>query len=469
MKTPGIVVSGVTSGVGKTTIVMAIIHRLQRNGYKVQPFKIGPDYIDPTYHNAIAKKKSRNLDVWLMGKNGIKESFFNATHDSDFAVMEGVMGLFDGLSGRNNFASTAHVSKILDIPIVLVVDARKAARSLAAITLGFIKFDKKINISGVIINHIASERHLKYITEAFEAKIKVPIIGKIFSNKENQMQERHLGLIPTIEMNPSNLANITESAKRMSQDIDIEKVIEIGNSAIIGGNGNKDIESIYCSLKDNKKESKEKIKVSIALDKSFNFYYKDNLEVLQKNAKIEFFSPIDNNAVSHNSSGIIIGGGFPEIIADRLEKNSSMKKNILKLAQDNMPIYAECGGLMYLTKSISGYKNKNKKYKMVGFFDAETIMTGKLTLGYTEAILNNSKTTLGNIKKIRGHEFHYSNIIDKHKDIKLIYTLSRGKGIVDGYDGFYSNNCVASYMHTHFINSKISCNFLESCYNYSKK
>ncbi len=404
-----------------------------------------------------------------MGRKGIIESFSKATQGSDFTVLEGVMGLFDGLSGRNNFASTAHVSRILDIPIVLIVDARKAARSLAAIALGFIKFDRQIKISGIIINHIASERHLKYITEAFQTKIKVPIIGKIFSNRENKLQERHLGLVPTIEMDLDKTTNLTENAKKTSYDIDIEKVIEIGNNKTITGKKGSGEKITMLNLEDNKKETKEKVNISIALDKSFNFYYQDNLELLQKKAKIEFFSPIDNEGISRNSSGIIIGGGFPEIIADRLEKNSSMKKNILKLAQDNMPIYAECGGLMYLTKSISGHKNKNKKYKMVGLFDAETIMTGKLTLGYTEAILNNSKTILGSVTRIRGHEFHYSNIINSHKDIKLVYALKRGKGIVDGYDGFYSNNCIASYMHTHFINSKISSNFIESCYNYSKK
>lgn len=205
---PGIVVSGVTSGVGKTTITMAIIHGLQRKGYSVQPFKIGPDYIDPSYHNAISKKRSKNLDVWLMGRKGIIESFFNSTQDSDFTVFEGVMGLFDGLSGRDNFASTAHVSRILDIPIVLVVDARKAARSLAATALGFIKFDRQIKISGIIINHIASERHLKYITEAFQNKVKVPIIGTIFSNRENKLQERHLGLIPTMEIDLDKITNL---------------------------------------------------------------------------------------------------------------------------------------------------------------------------------------------------------------------------------------------------------------------
>jgi cobyrinic acid a,c-diamide synthase len=472
---PRVIVSGVTSGVGKTTIAMAIIYGLRKKGYKVQPFKIGPDYIDPTYHNSIAKKASKNLDIWLMGKQGIFESFFTSTKDSDFAVLEGVMGLFDGLSGKNNYASTAHISQILNTPVILVVDARKTARSLAAITLGFIKFDKKIKIAGIIINHIASERHLKYISEAFQSKIKVPIIGKIFNNKDSKIQERYLGLIPTKELRSHNIYNIIENAKKTSQDIDIEKVSEIGN----GSNNNRvkikgeeayQKQFLYYSENNKKKSNEKKIKISVALDKSFNFYYKDNLEILQKKARIEFFSPIDNKSLASDSSGIIIGGGFPEIIADALEKNSSMKKDILKLAQNNIPIYAECGGLMYLTKSISGYRNKNKKkYKMVGLFDAETIMTGKLTLGYTEAILNDNKTIFGNIKKLRGHEFHYSSIINNNKDLKLIYTLKKGKGIINGYDGFYTNNCIASYMHTHFINSKISNNFIESCQNYSKK
>ena len=172
MNIPRVIISGATSGVGKTTISMAIIYSLQKKGYKVQPFKIGPDYIDPSYHNSIAKKGSKNLDIWLMGKQGIFESFFTSTKDSDFAVLEGVMGLFDGLSGKNNYASTAHVSQILNTPVILVVDARKTARSLAAITLGFIKFDKKIKIAGIIINHIASDRHLKYIIRSFSIKNK---------------------------------------------------------------------------------------------------------------------------------------------------------------------------------------------------------------------------------------------------------------------------------------------------------
>lgn len=464
MKIPRIIIAGATSGVGKTTITMAVIFGLQKKGFKVQPFKIGPDYIDPSYHNSIAKKKSKNLDVWLMGKHGVLESFFETTKSSDFAVLEGVMGLFDGLSGKNNYASTAHISSILKAPIILVVDARKTARSLAAITLGFIKFDKSIKIKGIIINHIASERHLKYILEAFQSKIKVPIVGKIFNNKDKKMQERHLGLVPTKEIESNTINKMIENAKETSQNIDIEKIIDIGNSIKYEPTRKeKKVEE------EGKKNKDNRIKISIALDKSFNFYYKDNLEILQKKANIEFFSPIDSNSVSSDSSGLIIGGGFPEIISDSLEKNLSMKKNILNLAESNMPIYAECGGLMYLTKSISGYKNNKKKYKMVGLFDAETIMTSKLTLGYTEATLNNTNTILGNIKRIRGHEFHYSNIINNNNDLKLVYTLERGKGIINGYDGFYLNNCIASYMHTHFINSNISDNFIYSCKNYLRK
>jgi cobyrinic acid a,c-diamide synthase len=445
---------------------MAIIHGLQRKGYKVQPFKIGPDYIDPSYHSAIAKKSSKNLDVWLMGKQGVIESFFNSTRDSDFAVIEGVMGLFDGLSGKNNYASTAHISNIIGIPLILVVDARKTARSLAAITLGFMRFDRNVKIAGVIINHIASERHLKYIMESFQSKIKIPIVGKIFNNKDAKLQERHLGLVPTRELGNNSVNSIIENAKKVSKDIDIEKVVEIG----LSNNKENANKQYVLHQRNTKKESGEKkIKISVALDKSFNFYYKDNLEILQKKAKIDFFSPIGNDAIPHDSKGIIIGGGFPEVIADALEKNSSMKKDILKQAEDNMPIYAECGGLMYLTKSISGYGSKNKKYKMVGLFDAETIMTKKLTLGYTDATLKTSKTIFGKTKRLRGHEFHYSEINNNNKDTELVYKLKKGKGIANGHDGFSSYMCIASYMHIHFCHSNASSNFIESCYKYSKK
>src|SRR5690242_3716329 len=198
-KVPGVVIAGTNSGVGKTTITLAILYGLISRGYTVQPYKIGPDYIDPSYHNVISNRRSRNLDIWLMGKQGLIDSYIKNNLDADFAVLEGVMGLYDGLSGKNNFASTAHISEMLGLPIILIIDAQKAARSLAAVILGFVKFEPKIRIAGLIINNLASSKHLKYVKEAIDTKIRLPILGCIFRKPKTSYVERHLGLIPTSE------------------------------------------------------------------------------------------------------------------------------------------------------------------------------------------------------------------------------------------------------------------------------
>jgi cobyrinic acid a,c-diamide synthase len=354
------------------------------------------------------------------------------------------------------------------------VDAKKAARSLAAITLGFIKFDRKIRISGVILNNIASERHLKYIVEAFESKIKIPIVGKIFNDKSLVYHERHLGLIPGMELNVKLQDNIANNSRIIAEHLDFEKIIQIGKE--INYPDKSKIEKFSSDLvkrkytnQESKKLLDSKVKILVALDKSFNFYYQDNLDLLHKRAKIEFFSPLDDSCVSQDATGIILGGGFPEVIADKLENNSNMRRSIWDLAQKAIQIYAECGGLMYITKTISGYKSSKKKHKMVGLFDADTIMTNKVTLGYTEALLNNNQTYLGKLRKVRGHEFHYSNVVINNSGLELIYDLAKGKGIKDGRDGFHAYNCIASYMHTHFVNSTFSDRFLEGCIQYLRK
>ncbi len=472
LRIPGIVIAGTNSGVGKTTISMAIMHGLERRGYKIQPFKIGPDYIDPSYHNIITRRKSRNLDVWLMGKQGLIESYSENSTNADLAVLEGVMGLYDGISGKNNFASTAHVSEVLDLPIILVVDAKKAARSVAAIALGFIKFSKKIKIRGIILNNLASERHLKYVTDAFDSNIKLPIIGNIFNNKKITYNERHLGLVPGLELNSEDEKSIIVNTRLISESIDYDKLIQIIKlQNKIKSNMSKTNKSFgkgFDGLKSQGKQHISSTKILVALDKSFNFYYQDNLDILSKKVQIEFFSPIDDSNIPADCAGIVLGGGFPEVIADKLEKNSGMRIKLKKLAEDGIPIYAECGGLMYLTKSISGYENTKRKYRMVGLFDADTLMTGKLTLGYTEGSLVGNQSFLQNIRKIKGHEFHYSKVTPHGKDLKMMYKLKRGKGIIDGMDGLNEQNCVASYMHTHFIGSKISKGFIYSCLKYIK-
>jgi cobyrinic acid a,c-diamide synthase len=277
-----------------------------------------------------------------------------------------------------------------------------------------------------------------------------------------------------MELNAKLQDIIRNNSKIVAEHLDFEKIIQIGKK--INNLDKSKVEKFSLDLvkrksrfQESKKLLDSKVKIMIALDKSFNFYYQDNLDILHKRAKIEFFSPLEDSCVSQDTAGIILGGGFPEVIADKLENNSNMRRSILDLAQNDIPIYAECGGLMYLTKTISDYKNNKKKHKMVGLFDADTIMTNRVTLGYTEALLNNNQTYLGKIHKVRGHEFHYSNVVINNADLDLIYDLNKGKGISDGRDGFHTYNCIASYMHTHFMNSTFSDRFLECCVRYSRK
>lgn len=425
---------------------------LKEKGYTVQGFKVGPDYIDPSYHSYVTNRHSRNLDPWLMGNNGLLQSFHEASRDADFAVIEGVMGLFDGLSGSSNFASTAHIAKLLKSPVVLVIDAAKAARSVAAVALGFMKFDLSIKLAGVILNNVAGEKHAKYCTDALK-QTKIRVLGTIKRNKDVKLQERYLGLVPTSERKDM-LDKVTSVVSYMKEQIDIDKIISIANNAP------------KLQIKTKNISKKIDTTIAVALDESFNFYYADNLDILRSfGAELKFFSPVNEKHIP-NADGLYIGGGFPEVIADKLEKNSSMLKSIRKIAMDGMPIYAECGGLMYLTRSIT--KFEGKKYKMVNLFDADTIMNKKLVLNYTEAKVVNSCVVANTGKTIRGHEFHYSRIENASNDSRFGYQLSKGVGINGCNDGFIEYNTLASYMHMHFANRNLVENLLVACKKYSK-
>jgi cobyrinic acid a,c-diamide synthase len=451
---PRLVIAGVTSGVGKTSISIALMNSLREKGYKVQGFKVGPDYIDPTYHTSITGRQSRNLDPWLMGEKGLLASFRDASRDADFAVIEGVMGLFDGVSGSSNFASTAHIAKLLKSPVVLVMDAAKAARSIAAVALGFAKFDAGIKIAGLILNNVAGEKHAKYCIDAIKQKVKVPVLGVIKRNKEIALQERHLGLVPTHERRELE-KKIIDVAKYMEEQIDVDKAVSIAEKA-----------PKLC-IKSNVIRKTIKTTIAVALDESFNFYYADNFDTLRSlGAELKFFSPVNDTAIP-DADGIFLGGGFPEVLADKLERNSGMLRSIKNAASDDMPIYAECGGLMYLTKSITEFDGK--KHSMVQVFDAETVMDKKLTLNYTEAKITDPCLIANAGKTIRGHEFHYSKIDNIKKDSRFAYKLSKGKGINDNMDGCMEYNTLASYMHLHFANRGLAENLLLNCKNYGKR
>jgi cobyrinic acid a,c-diamide synthase len=456
VRVPRIIVAGVTSGVGKTTVSVAVMHALYKRGLKVQPFKVGPDFIDPSYHTLATGRQSRNLDVWMMGKNGVQECFASACQGADIAVIEGVMGLFDGMSGKDNFASTAHLASLLDAPVLLVVDAGKGARSIAAIALGFIHFDSKIKIAGIILNNVANERHAGYIAEAFAGKIKAPIVGMIRRNSEIRMEERHLGLVPAPELREAKKKTILDAAKYVSDQIDIDRIMDLCSSSLLPD-----------ALLQNKAPV-SRARIAVALDESFNFYYADNLDALRRHgAELVFFSPVQEPRLPENIQGIILGGGFPEVLADQLEKNKQMIRSVQKAVHDEMPIYGECGGLMYLTRSISGYKGEKKARKMAGLIDADTLMTSRLTLNYTEAECDGpvfGKT------RLRGHEFHYSAIENIASDCRFAYSMKKGRGAVDGKDGFVVNESgLAAYMHLHFADSKLPKRMVQACTRYSRR
>ena len=452
MKIPRVLIAGTKSDVGKTSISLGIILGMLKKGYTIQPFKVGPDYIDPSYLSMISNNTARNLDMWLMGKNGVLNSFITNS-SSDISVIEGVMGFYDGAYGNSNFANTYHISTLLQTPVILILDASKIARSIAAIAFGYVKYQKNSNIVGFILNKLHSKKHEGICKEALQ-KLNLPILGSIYSDKELSMDSRYLGLLPIREKSVS-INQIKEMANQISNLLDIDKIIDIA------------LNSMNLTIKSSIKKNKiNKAKLAVALDQSFNFYYRDNLNLLEKSgATIKYFSPIHDSTLP-DCDGLYIGGGFPEIFSATLAKNTSMKKEIKKFAENGMPIYAECGGLMYLSKSIS---NKNKKHSMVGLFDTEVKMTNKMKLNYTKGIIK-STCMLSNtsMSKINGHEFHYSEINNIGQDYKFAYELSLGAGIKNNEDGLLSYRTLASYMHIYF-NKYHTQNIMHECFKYSKK
>jgi len=450
LRIPRIIIAGATSGVGKTSITCAIIYALQKKGFSVQPFKVGPDYIDPSYLSSISNHEAFNLDVWLMGKNQLLESFVTNSN-SNVSVIEGVMGYYDGFGGDSNYASTQHVASITKSPVILILDASKTSRSIAATALGFQKFHRNSRISGIILNKIGSKKHEILCIQALETT-KLPILGVIYKNSELNFESRHLGLIPVEEKNLKS--KIAKNSKIISDSIDIGKIIQIMKNPM------------PLPKKVITKTKKPKTTIAIALDNSFNFYYRDNLNALRREgANLKFFSPVHNRKLPE-SDGIYIGGGFPEVLGDLLEKNHIMRKTIKKFSEDNTPIYAECGGLMYLTKSID---YGTKKFKMIGLFDAETKMTKKMKLNYTKG-----KIILKNIisdKKhdLRGHEFHYSELDSVSSDSKFAYELDIGLGIKNHKDGMIQYNTLASYGHLYFDSSDYAKIFIKNCIDNSRR
>ncbi len=452
MNLPRLIIAGTHSGVGKTTLTLGIISALSKRGVSVQAFKAGPDYIDPTYHSEASGNICVNLDSWLLSKDAVIELFRRRAEDADISVIEGVMGLYDGLKDTE-LGSTAHLAKILNSPVILILDARSLSRSAGAIAMGYKEFDRKIDIAGIILNNIASVNHYKYIKSAIEGGTKIPVVGCLPRDPELKLSERHLGLIPLEEKRLSS-GFYKKLSKRVEDHIDLTSILRIGRQARPLLNPRVMIFK--------KGPQKSRVTIAVARDAAFNFYYQDNLEILNHlGADIVTFSPLRDGELPKGADGLYIGGGFPELFASDLSKNNSLKRSILRKAEDGLPIYAECGGLMYLVDSIIDFEDR--KFSMVGIFKCSVRMGDRLRrMGYVnlEIIRDNILGKKG--QRNRAHLFHWSRLTNIPKDASFAYKIEKNENII--YDGLIRRNVLAGYAHLHFASDlKVAKNFINSC------
>ena len=446
---PAIVIAGARSGVGKTTITTGIMGALARRGHKVQPFKCGPDYIDPSYHKMACGIASRNLDTWLLSNAAVLESFGRANQGRDIAVVEGVMGLYDGHANLTEEGSTAEVSKLLRAPVILIVDAAKVARSIAAEVLGYQQFDPDVNITGVILNGIGSPRHLDFCKPPIEEATGLPVIGYMPRRDDLRAPERHLGLVPVVE---GPVANnwLDKLVAQIEDSVDLNKLLEMAKQA--------ETPTAEPTAYPSQPVSK-KTKIAVAMDKAFNFYYQDSLDLLEAwGAEVVPFSPLDDDRLPEGVSGVYLGGGFPEIYAAELANNKGMLDSIRRAGNSKIPIYAECGGLMYLGTSLTDFDGN--RHEMVGVLPVESSMEkSRLTLGYREVQALVDGPLLSQGQRIRGHEFHWSVSSIEHDSSaasaeEVSSTAAYEVVNQDGrLEGIRQGSVWASYIHLHLASA----------------
>lgn len=433
---------------------------LKRRGSDVRGFKIGPDFIDPSYHTVATGSPSRNLDTWLLSDEQVVSLFSRAMATAEIAVIEGVMGLFDGSSDTGNEGSTAHIARLLHAPIVLVLDVWGMGRSAATIVEGCRRLLRGTHIGGVVLNKVAGEGHASICRKTIEAQCKVKVIGALPKDASISFEERHLGLIPTQESETVS-RRIDKIVDFITSHIDLDQIVGIARNAPPF--------TRRVDTYERRPAPRKSIRVALAQDAAFNFYYHDSLEALRsKGVDLIPFSPIHDRELPDKTYGIYIGGGFPEVFGEQLQSNSNMRTQIAKIAEDGCPIIGECGGLMYLTKSITDFTGRT--FRMVGLFDAFTRMVNQLTLSYTEAELLCNSPLGHQGQRIRGHEYHFSTLEDIPGDARFAYLMLKGSGIANRYDGWINHQTIGQYTHLHFAGApKATSRFVDTCRAYARK
>jgi cobyrinic acid a,c-diamide synthase len=425
---PRIVVAGTHSGVGKTTVASGLMAALARKGLHVAPFKVGPDFIDPTYHALAAGRPGRNLDAFVSGPELIASLFTHGARGADVAVIEGVMGLFDGKGGGGEYASTAHVAKLLGAPVLLVIDASAMARSAAAIVHGYATFDPRLTLAGVILNRVGSPTHEKMLREAI-APVRIPVLGVLHRDAVVQTPGRHLGLVPVAERRAEAHTALDTVGEVISRSCDLEGIRRLARSAGPLGAEPWNPEAL---------EPGPPVRVAVAAGPSFSFLYEENLELVRgAGAEVSLFDPTCDEDLPDGTDALYLGGGFPETYAEALGANEPLKERVRRFSAEGRPVIAECGGLLYLVRELDGHP-------MCGVLDAKARMTNRLTLGYREARALSDSLLMREGTLVRGHEFHYS-IVEPEAGERPAWELA-GRGP----EGFISGSVHASYLHTHW-------------------
>jgi cobyrinic acid a,c-diamide synthase len=455
-----IIIAGTGSGAGKTTITIGLMAALKQRGMVVQGFKCGPDYIDPAYHTAITGRPSRNLDSWMLEEETVRDVLARASQDADISIIEGVMGLYDGKSPTEDTGSTAEISLLTQTPVILVVNVHSMARSAAAVVKGFQLLNPHVPIVGVIANHAGSEGHGKLIRQAVEKECGIPLLGTLVRTPDVCIPERHLGLLPAVERGELEPL-FARLGEMVTQNIDIERLLNLADAPILPASQSMK-SSIYRT-----KNVPSTVRIAVAKDAAFNFYYPENLEMLEEaGAECVFFSPLAGENVPEDADGLYIGGGFPEEFAAELARKETSRASIRQAIEAGIPTFAECGGFMYLTEEI--ITTDGESYPMVGIISGRTRMqTKRAALGYREVAGMTGNFLLPEDQSARGHEFHYSTFEPGEKMPFAYHVQSR---FGSKQEGVLRENVVAGYTHLHFASAPILVeNWISACLAYRKK
>jgi cobyrinic acid a,c-diamide synthase len=456
---PRLVVAAPSSGSGKTTVATGLMAALAGRGLAVSPHKVGPDYIDPGYHALATGRVGRNLDAYLCGPDMVGPLFLHGARGCDIAVVEGVMGMYDGAAGQGELASTAHVAKLLRAPVVLVVDASSQSRSVAALVHGFVSWDPEVRVGGVILNKVASDRHEALLREAMDS-VGVPVLGVLRRAPQVETPSRHLGLVPVAERRGAALEAVAAMAAQVRAGCDLDGLVELARSAGALDDAVWDADAALSApaVRDAdaalSAPAPRGAVVAVAGGPAFTFSYAEHTELLvAAGAEVVVFDPLRDEQLPEGTAGLVIGGGFPEMYASELSANEPLRKAVAEFALGGAPVAAECAGLLYLCRELDGQP-------MCGVLDATARMSGRLTLGYRDAVAVSDSALAAAGTRMRAHEFHRT-VVEPGAGPAPAWGVRAPERAVEG---FVRAGVHASYLHTHWASAPgVALRFVERC------